>query len=39
VVRHGGILWTDPIPAGGTRVSFCLPSRAGARFVAPPGAA
>ncbi len=39
VVRHGGILWTDPVPAGGTRVSFCLPSRAGARFAAPPGAA
>jgi signal transduction histidine kinase len=39
VIRHGGILWTDPVPAGGTRVSFCLPSRAGATFVAPPGAA
>ncbi len=39
VVRHGGILWTDPVPAGGTRVSFCLPSKAGATFVAPPGAA
>ena len=39
VVRHGGILWTDPVPAGGTRVSFCLPSKAGATFEAPPGAA
>ena len=39
VVRHGGILWTDPVPAGGTRVSFCLPSKTGARFAAPPGAA
>lgn len=39
VVRHGGILWTDPVPAGGTRVSFCLPSRAGATFSSPPGAA
>jgi two-component system sensor kinase FixL len=39
IVRHGGILWTDPVPAGGTRVSFCLPSRAGARFAEPPGAA
>ena len=29
VVRHGGILWTDPVPAGGTRVSFCLPSEGG----------
>ena len=39
VVRHGGILWTDPVPAGGTRVSFCLPSKVGASFAAPPGAA
>jgi signal transduction histidine kinase len=39
IVRHGGILWTDPVPSGGTRVSFCLPSRAGARFQEPPGAA
>jgi signal transduction histidine kinase len=39
IVRHGGILWTDPVPAGGTRVSFCLPSRPGATFEAPPGAA
>jgi signal transduction histidine kinase len=39
VVRHGGILWTDPVPAGGTRVSFCLPSKVGATFEAPPGAA
>jgi signal transduction histidine kinase len=39
VLRHGGILWTDPVPAGGTRVSFCLPSKAGASFAAPPGAA
>jgi signal transduction histidine kinase len=39
VVRHGGILWTDPLPAGGTRVSFCLPSRAGRRFETRPGAA
>jgi len=39
VLRHGGILWTDPVPAGGTRVSFCLPSKPGATFEAPPGAA
>jgi signal transduction histidine kinase len=26
VVEHGGILWTDPLPGGGTRASFCLPS-------------
>lgn len=26
VLQHGGIIWADPLPAGGTRVSFCLPS-------------
>jgi two-component system, OmpR family, sensor histidine kinase BaeS len=25
VALHGGILWAEPIPAGGTRVSFTLP--------------
>ena len=25
VVLHGGIMWSDPLPSGGTRVSFCLP--------------
>src|SRR5919198_6380002 len=25
VLLHGGIMWTDPLPSGGTRVSFCLP--------------
>ena len=39
IVQHGGILWADPLPAGGTRVSFCLPSEAGAVFEAPPDAA
>ena len=29
IVQHGGILWTDPIPSGGTRVSFCLPAKRG----------
>jgi signal transduction histidine kinase len=29
IVQHRGILWTDPIPSGGTRVSFCLPSHRG----------
>lgn len=24
--EHGGIIWADPLPAGGTRVSFCIPS-------------
>jgi signal transduction histidine kinase len=31
ILLHGGILWADPLPAGGTRVSFCIP-------VVPPGA-
>jgi signal transduction histidine kinase len=31
VVAHGGIMWADPLPAGGTRVSFCLPRHAGER--------
>jgi signal transduction histidine kinase len=29
VVRHGGIMWIDPLPAGGSRVSFCLPHHVG----------
>src|SRR5262245_337087 len=32
VVQHGGILWADPIPSGGTRVSFVIPARAGERI-------
>lgn len=29
VLQHGGILWADPLPAGGTRVSFVIPARRG----------
>ena len=25
VVLHGGIMWADPLPSGGTRVAFCVP--------------
>ena len=25
VIEHGGTLWTDPLPGGGTRVAFCIP--------------
>ncbi|MFN2543476.1 MAG: ATP-binding protein [Actinomycetota bacterium] len=25
VILHGGILWADPLPSGGTRVAFCVP--------------
>jgi signal transduction histidine kinase len=36
IVEHGGILWSDPLPGGGTRVSFCVPSHEGARLESPP---
>src|SRR5262245_12008502 len=32
VVQHGGILWADPIPSGGTRVSFVIPTTPGERL-------
>jgi signal transduction histidine kinase len=36
VLEHGGILWTDPVPSGGTRVSFCVPAHPGMRLSTPP---
>jgi signal transduction histidine kinase len=36
VVEHGGVLWSDPLPGGGTRVSFCIPVSEGLRFAVPP---
>ncbi len=39
VLEHGGILWADPLPGGGTRASFCIPAHAGERLVAPPAGA
>ena len=30
VVEHGGVMWSDPLPGGGTRISFCIPIREGA---------
>lgn len=36
VVEHGGVMWADPLPGGGTRVSFCIPSHEGDRLQAPP---
>jgi signal transduction histidine kinase len=36
VLQHGGILWTDPLPAGGTRVSFCIPHHIGETVTRPP---
>lgn len=39
VVEHGGIMWVDPIPGGGTRAAFCLPRRRGERLEVPPAGA
>jgi signal transduction histidine kinase len=36
VREHGGIIWADPLPAGGTRVSFCLPHHVGEQLTGPP---
>jgi signal transduction histidine kinase len=35
VLQHGGIMWADPVPAGGTRVSFVIPAHPGERAVRP----
>jgi len=37
VIGHGGILWADPLPAGGTRVSFVMPAHLGERVAKPSG--
>jgi signal transduction histidine kinase len=36
VVEHGGVMWIDPLPGGGTRASFCIPHRRGERLQSPP---
>jgi signal transduction histidine kinase len=36
VLEHGGVMWSDPLPGGGTRVSFCIPLHAGEHLTAPP---
>jgi signal transduction histidine kinase len=36
VVEHGGVMWIDPLPGGGTRASFCIPHRRGERLESPP---
>ena len=36
VVEHGGVIWADPLPGGGTRVSFCIPAKDGDTLDAPP---
>jgi signal transduction histidine kinase len=39
IVQHGGTLWSDPLPGGGTRVSFCIPPQDHAGAEAPAGVA
>jgi signal transduction histidine kinase len=39
VVEHGGVMWSDPLPGGGTRVSFCVPLSEGHRLAVPPAGA
>jgi signal transduction histidine kinase len=36
VLQHGGIMWADPLPAGGTRVSFVIPAHVGQTLTQPP---
>jgi len=36
VRQHGGIIWVDPLPAGGTRMSFCIPIHSGEQVTAQP---
>jgi signal transduction histidine kinase len=36
VIEHGGVMWSDPLPGGGTRISFCIPAREGERLEMPP---
>jgi signal transduction histidine kinase len=36
VLEHGGIMWADPLPAGGTRVSFVIPAHRGETISEPP---
>ena len=35
VVLHGGIMWADPLPSGGSRVAFCIPEHS-PLFMTPP---
>jgi signal transduction histidine kinase len=39
VLQHGGIMWADPLPAGGTRVSFVIPAQEGQTVTQPPSMA
>ena len=39
VVMHGGIMWADPLPSGGSRVAFCIPEHSPILHAAQPSAA
>jgi len=39
ILEHGGSLWTDPLPSGGTRISFCIPAQAATLEASPGGVA
>ena len=39
ISQHGGVMWVDPVPSGGTRVAFCIPHRRGERIEVPPAGA
>jgi len=39
IAQHGGVMWVDPVPSGGTRVAFCVPHRRGERLETPPAGA
>jgi signal transduction histidine kinase len=36
IIEHGGVVWADPLPGGGSRVSFCIPSHEGDQLSEPP---
>src|SRR5438552_3763602 len=39
ILQHGGIMWADPVPGGGTKVSFCIPSDRNRPVTHPPRSA
>jgi signal transduction histidine kinase len=39
ILQHGGIMWADPVPGGGTKVSFCIPPDRTKPVAHPPRAA
>jgi signal transduction histidine kinase len=36
ILQHGGIMWADPVPGGGTKVSFCIPGDRSRPVARPP---